>query len=186
MLSPTRQELVQNLAQYISLATGLTPDKIIRGYQNAPDPMNSFCSFNYVTSSPMGTPKYSYRLDELDDTKINMVISSQRSVQFDVRFHRDLATDLANNFEIFTKSPLAQEYFQTSFFIIENIVQVNLTTILQSRNYEEQALVETYLKINETKTFETNAVAEITINGTSDFGNDSFVNSVSDIPLEAP
>lgn len=132
----------------------------------------------------MGTPKVTTETSDSDPTKVIITIRSQRSVQFDVRFSRDGATDLANLFEVFTKSPLAQEYFQESFFIIQDIQQVNLTTLLLSQNFEEQALVETYLKVDQENQYETNAVSEVSIDYTTDFGNDNFINEILPVSLE--
>lgn len=182
VISPTRDELLADLVTYIAQATGLDTSAIIRGKQNAPSPLNQYCSVLYLTDLQMGTPSKTRTVNDIDDTLIDLVLRGKRQYDFSVQFYRGGATDLAKELMMYYQTPAGVLYEQTSLFSVNRIVSVNENATVMSNNYEERAILTLELIVNETQTIVTSVVEEVDLLLTYD--GDSLVERTIEVKNE--
>ena len=163
MVSPTRNELISELVQYVSDATGLSKELIIRGKQNAPSPIDPYCTILYVTDTPDGTHNIRISAIEDDTTQLDYAMRGKRYYTFSVQFYKTGATDLAKLLMMFPQTPNGLEFEQTSYFNVRKIESVVENATLISQNYEERASLTVELTVGEKQNLIVNRVAEVKI-----------------------
>ncbi len=163
MISPTRAELLANIIDYVELATSLDRAKIIRGNQNAPSPVDTYCTVLYVTDIPDGTANINITDHATDDTKMDYSMRCRRNYNYSIQFYRDNATDHAKSLLMFNETPIGKEFQQTSLFTIKKIESVAQTSEVMSDNFEERAIINIELIVSESQNIEINKVASIDI-----------------------
>ena len=173
VISPTRNELITSLVDYIELTTGLDRNFIIRGKQNAPVPIGSnYCTLVYVIDAAEGTANINI-VPTVDPNLLEYQIRGKRFYNFSVQFYRTGATDLARLLMMAAETPIGLEFFQTVPFSFRRIQQVNENAQVISENYEERAILNLELTVAETQSIIVNKVSGTTINVIYD--NDSII-----------
>lgn len=177
MISPTRNEIIKSLVDYIELATGLARDKIIRGNQNAPAPTGSYCTLLYTSDSSPGTSNIDLR--DIDPQTFNYISRSKRNYTYSIQFYRDGATDLAKSLMMFSSMPAGKEFQQVALFTINSIELLSSSSVVMSNNYEERAILSANIIVAETLESLVNKVASIEIDLSSESG--TVINEIIEV-----
>lgn len=161
MVSPTRNELLTNVIDYISLVTGLDKSVIIRGKQNAPVPIGgNYATVIYSTDTQDGTAAISYTPINQD---IMYAIKGKRFVTFEIQFYREGATDLGKALLMGASTPAAEIFFYSSLFTFRQIRSVSESATVISENYEERAILLLDLTIAERQNIMVNRIEKANI-----------------------
>ena len=167
MISPTRNELIANLVSYISLATGLTNEKIIREKQNAPPPLDTYCSILYITDTSIDTANVSIQ-ETIDPLKLSYKFRAKRRYTYSVQFYRSESTNLAKLLMLYHETPFGIQFQQTGLFCVQNIREITENAIVISDNYEQRAVLNMELDVAERQEILVDRVQEVDINLTVD------------------
>jgi hypothetical protein len=163
MISPTRNELLANVVEYIALATGLAKNTIIRGKQNAPSPTAPYCSVLYLTDTDDGLSNIDIAVIDGDERHYDYNLRQKRYYTLSVQFYRGSASDLARTLMIFHQLPAGKEFIQTALFSVRRIVDVSEAAAVMSQNFEERAALNFELVLNTFATQVVNNVESVTI-----------------------
>ena len=177
MISPTRNELLLSLVDYIVDATGLAQAQIIRGKQNSPAPLDTYCSVLYVTDTP--NCLISKEITEFDSQTLQYLLYGERYYSFSVQFYRANATDLAKQLMMYHETPEGQAYQLTGLFTVRDVQQVEEGAVVMSDNYEERAILMLELIVNETQTILVNKVAELTTELNYEYGGEIISQTIT-------
>jgi len=164
MASPTRSELLISLIDYVNLSTGLDKSVIIRGNQNAPSPLNNYCSILYLSDTPIGTHNLKSSVDGIDPNISNVYVRGKREFQYSIQFYREGASEFAKDFILFAETPKGVRFQLSSPFIFNKIDNITQSSSVMSNNYEERAILNLSLLVNENYQNSVNNVDEVIVN----------------------
>ena len=138
-ITPTNEELYNEIREYVARAVDFTPAQIIISNSNMPRPNGMYGTVYILTESTDGLPKNS----------INGQSTLIKNIKVSVQFYRNNAVDHANTLFLYLTSR-QKDWIKNKYITYVNNSEVRDLTGLVTNNYEQRASIDINFKYEQT------------------------------------
>lgn len=158
MISPTHDEIVDNIKEFISLYANIDKEAVIYGGSNEKVPNDLFCKFNLTGDA-------SKNVVDLNDCNDKDNVNEVKKVHYmlSVSFYRKGSEDTATILSMALNSQVIQQQQDKRLFSIHEITPVTATPYIDNGQNVPRSNMTLYISINTTYSYKAPTIKNINV-----------------------
>jgi len=143
MVEPTTQSLERIIRAYVAEGSGLDPENVIPGNENAPSPNKLYATVLLIDDSEIGTNQEIVGdADDMNNFKAPVTTLGSQVARYSVQFYRPGAIDACKAFRKYKSTPLGKLFLQGNNITLKLGSEIQRIDAIISDEFEERARIE--------------------------------------------